>query len=85
MNRQGKKEGRARFTVALYPNRAIQSLGGQVTERKAQAKASSGRRGGGVFQLSKTIENLKAAFAGESQARNKYTFFAEVARDEGYH
>ena len=25
------------------------------------------------------------AFAGESQARNKYTFFAEVARNEGYH
>ena len=35
--------------------------------------------------MSKTIENLKAAFAGESQARNKYTFFAEVAREEGYH
>jgi rubrerythrin len=35
--------------------------------------------------MSKTKENLKAAFAGESQARNKYTFFAEVARQEGYH
>jgi len=35
--------------------------------------------------MSKTEENLKAAFAGESQARNKYTFFAEVARKEGYH
>ena len=35
--------------------------------------------------MSKTTENLKAAFAGESQARNKYTFFAEVAREEGYH
>ena len=35
--------------------------------------------------MSKTIENLKEAFAGESQARNKYTFFAEVARKEGYH
>lgn len=34
--------------------------------------------------MSKTTENLKAAFAGESQARNKYTFFAEVARKEGY-
>ena len=32
-----------------------------------------------------TEENLKAAFAGESQARNKYTYFAEVAREEGYH
>lgn len=35
--------------------------------------------------MSKTIENLKAAFAGESQARNKYTFYAKVARKEGYH
>ena len=32
----------------------------------------------------KTVENLKAAFAGESQARNKYTFFASVARKEGW-
>ena len=35
--------------------------------------------------MSKTIENLKAAFAGESQARNMYTFFAKIARKEGYH
>ena len=35
--------------------------------------------------MGKTTENLKAAFAGESQARNKYTFFAEVARQEGDH
>ena len=34
--------------------------------------------------MSKTEENLKAAFAGESQARNRYTYFASVARDEGY-
>lgn len=32
----------------------------------------------------KTEENLKAAFAGESQARNKYSYFAEVAKKEGY-
>lgn len=35
--------------------------------------------------MSKTEENLKAAFAGESQARNKYTFYAKQARKEGYH
>jgi rubrerythrin len=35
--------------------------------------------------VSKTEENLKAAFAGESQARNKYTYFAKIARKEGYH
>lgn len=32
----------------------------------------------------KTEENLKAAFAGESQARNKYTYFAKIAYKEGY-
>ncbi len=35
--------------------------------------------------MSKTEENLKAAFAGESQARNKYTYFGEEARKEGLH
>ena len=34
--------------------------------------------------MSKTEENLKAAFAGESQARNKYTYFAKIAYKEGY-
>lgn len=33
---------------------------------------------------SKTEQNLKAAFAGESQARNKYTYYASVAKKEGY-
>ena len=32
----------------------------------------------------KTEQNLWEAFAGESQARNKYTFFASVAKKEGY-
>ena len=33
---------------------------------------------------SKTYENLLTAFAGESQARNKYTYFASKARKDGY-
>ncbi len=33
---------------------------------------------------SKTEENLLKAFAGESEARNKYTFYASKARKEGY-
>jgi rubrerythrin len=36
------------------------------------------------FNGSKTEKNLLAAFAGESQARNRYTFFASTARKEGY-
>ncbi len=36
------------------------------------------------FKGSKTEKNLMEAFAGESQARNKYTYFASVAKKEGY-
>lgn len=36
------------------------------------------------FKESKTYENLQTAFAGESQARNKYTYFASKARKDGY-
>jgi len=39
----------------------------------------------GENKMSKTEKNLKLAFAGESEARNKYTYFAKVARKEGYH
>jgi rubrerythrin len=43
-------------------------------------------RGGKIMELkgSKTEKNLLAAFAGESQARNRYTYFASAARKEGY-
>jgi rubrerythrin len=36
------------------------------------------------FKGSTTEKNLLAAFAGESQARNRYTFFASTAKKEGY-
>ena len=34
--------------------------------------------------MKKTLENLTKAFIGESQARNRYTFYAKIARKEGY-
>nr|QNO49817.1 hypothetical protein DBPBNLAN_00027 [Methanosarcinales archaeon ANME-2c ERB4]QNO49956.1 hypothetical protein FNHNGOKL_00024 [Methanosarcinales archaeon ANME-2c ERB4] len=34
--------------------------------------------------MKKTLENLTKAFIGESQARNRYTFYAKVAKNEGY-
>ena len=34
--------------------------------------------------MSKTIKNLEAAFAGESQAHTKYRYFARLARAEGF-
>jgi len=36
------------------------------------------------YEGTKTQKNLEAAFAGESQARNKYTYFASKARKEGF-
>ena len=36
------------------------------------------------FKTSKTKDNLMKAFAGESQARNRYTFAAEKAKKAGY-
>ncbi len=38
----------------------------------------------GKYAGTRTEKNLKEAFSGESQARNKYTFFATVAQREGY-
>ena len=39
---------------------------------------------GNKYEGTKTEKNLMEAFAGESQARNKYTYFASVAKKEGY-
>ncbi len=37
-----------------------------------------------MYKGTKTEENLKKAFAGESEARNKYTYFASKAKKDGY-
>jgi len=37
-----------------------------------------------VIRSKETIKNLVKAFIGESQARNRYTFYAKIARKEGY-
>jgi len=38
----------------------------------------------GKLDGTKTLTNLMKAFAGESQARNRYTYFASIAKKEGY-
>ena len=38
----------------------------------------------GTFRESRTARNLLLSFAGESQARNRYTYFARRAREEGF-
>lgn len=56
------------------------------TEIDAVSAEQAGAVGGKNMELkgSKTEKNLQAAFAGESQARNKYTYYASKARKEGY-
>ena len=41
-------------------------------------------QGANKYAGTQTEKNLQAAFAGESQARNKYTYFSSVAQNEGY-
>ena len=41
-------------------------------------------KGGSKYAGTQTEKNLEAAFAGESQARNKYTYFSAIAQSEGY-
>lgn len=47
-------------------------------------KPTKEKKPGNKYAGTKTQQNLKDAFAGESQARNKYTFFAAVAAKAGY-
>lgn len=47
---------------------------------KVEEKAQGTNRYAGT----KTEQNLKDAFAGESQARNKYTYFAQIAAQQGF-
>ena len=68
---------------------------GEIFEAEGEAVCplckSTGDKLEEVVEMSKTKyagtqteKNLEAAFAGESQARNKYTYFASVAKKEGY-
>lgn len=50
----------------------------------AFVKAEAEKKAESRYAGTKTEKNLQAAFAGESQARNKYTYFAQVAAREGY-
>ncbi len=50
-----------------------------VFEKIVEASAAQNKYAG-----TKTEKNLMEAFSGESQARNKYTYFAQIAQREGY-
>ncbi len=51
---------------------------------KVEVKADEGAPGKIEFKGSKTEKNLWEAFAGESQARNKYTYYASMAKKDGF-
>ena len=53
---------------------------------RVEAEENNSNKGENTMNLkgTKTEQNLMAAFAGESQARNKYTYFASVAKKEGF-
>ena len=61
-------------SVAICPKCGVS---GDKLEIIAEAKASK-------YAGTQTEKNLEAAFAGESQARNKYTYFASKAKKEGF-
>ena len=53
---------------------------------RVEAEENNSNKGENTMNLkgTKTEQNLMTAFAGESQARNKYTYFASVAKKEGF-
>ena len=55
-----------------------------IFKRKGEKKMAQEPVSSGKYAGTRTEKNLEAAFAGESQARNKYTYFASVAKKEGY-
>lgn len=56
----------------------------KVGPEKFNEMKAAGDAGESKYAGTKSEKNLMEAFAGESQARNKYTYFAQIARQEGY-
>lgn len=55
-----------------------------ICKQPASAFKKADEKKANIYAGTKTEKNLQEAFAGESQARNKYTYFANVAKQEGY-
>lgn len=56
----------------------------KVGPDKFKEEAPAGNESGTRYAGTKTEKNLQEAFAGESMARNKYRYFSEIAKREGY-
>ena len=61
--------------ICKHPASDFEKITKKVEEKEVAANKYAGTQ---------TEKNLQEAFAGESQARNKYTYFASVAKKEGY-
>ncbi len=66
-------------TPAGFPVEAAEKLLRMIPNNDKKEEKNMNKYAG-----TKTEKNLEAAFAGESQARNKYTYFSSVAKKEGY-
>jgi len=62
----------------------ILTAGGLLLPQTGSLLAQTGAGGTSKLKGTQTEQNLLKAFAGESQARNRYTFFADRARSDGY-
>jgi len=56
----------------------------KMTKESMVKQKKTGRQDMAMLKGSQTEKNLLKAFAGESQARNRYTFFSSQAKKEGY-
>ena len=59
--------------------KVVKTVAAEKTEKTEEIKMAANKYAG-----TQTEKNLHEAFSGESQARNKYTYFASVAKKEGY-
>lgn len=75
--------GEARLTASVRRRNGKSLADGASLAWVNQLKEEE-NMGATKYAGTQTEKNLEAAFAGESQARNKYTYFASVAKKEGY-
>lgn len=59
--------------------KVVKTVAAEKTEKTEEIKMAANKYAG-----TQTEKNLHEAFSGESQARNKYTYFASIAKKEGY-
>ncbi|MDY4889195.1 MAG: ferritin family protein [Sphaerochaetaceae bacterium] len=68
-----------------FPVDAVRTLLEKLEQNENEIKSDEEKnKMANKYAGTKTEKNLQDAFAGESQARNKYTYFAKIAGEEGY-